>query len=197
SDTGLRTSNSPVSTNPPAGERDYTLDKVENLCPLRANGSNFIPKYSLGDMEKLPLELLTMIFTELDPHSLMNFRRVNKLAFLSVESVPQYKRIVKYAPTVLRSVNSIGPGQTFSLQYLHDKLYTIACEACGDYGGFLYLIICRRVCALCFTRTQSYLPLLQADVLRKFALRPKDLASLPKIKSIPGYYCDIPYTASK
>jgi hypothetical protein len=34
-------------------------------------------------MEKLPLELLSMIFTELDLHSLMNFRRVNKLADLS------------------------------------------------------------------------------------------------------------------
>ncbi|KAL3442960.1 hypothetical protein BJX65DRAFT_298597 [Aspergillus insuetus] len=134
-------------------------------------------------MEKLPLELLSMIFTELDPHSLMNVRRVNKLAYLSVQSVPQLRMIVKYAPTVLRN--------------LHDKLYTTACETCGDYGGYLYLITCRRVCYLCFTQEQSYLPLLQVDVMRKFALRPEHVASLPKIKSIPGYYSDARYKMSK
>jgi hypothetical protein len=103
-----------VSTNPQAGERNHTLDKVESLCPLQANGPNLVPKCTLGDMEKLPLELLTMIFTVLDPHSLMVYRSVNRLAFLSVQSVPQLRKIAKYAPTVLRSANSIGPGQSFS-----------------------------------------------------------------------------------
>ena len=55
-------------------------------------------------------------------------------------------------------------------------------------GGYLYLVTCRRVCFLCFTIKTEYLPLLRADAIRKFGLRREDIAALPSMKSVPGYY---------
>ncbi|KAL3496137.1 hypothetical protein BJX62DRAFT_232645 [Aspergillus germanicus] len=180
----LSTSASGVSTGPPVWEpRYHTLDKVQNLCPQHSTGPKLAPKCTLGDIETLPRELLSMVLTALDLHPLINFLRVKKLAFISVQPIPQFKIIAKSALNLLRSINSTGPGQSFPLQDLHDKLYTTACESCVSYGGFPYIIFC-------FSREQSYIPPLQTDVRRKFALRPEHLASLPKIKSIPGPYSE-------
>lgn len=170
-------------------QRDRTLDDIGNLCPLD-NGRHHhpAPRYTLGALEQLPLELLNMVLVHVDIESLTGFRRVNQRAMQAVDSIPQYKAITTHTPASLRGILSIGTGRWISCRDLHKKLCTAKCDSCGDFGGYLYLITCRRVCFLCFTENTDYLPLRQADAIRKFGLRHEHLASLPSMKTVPGYY---------
>ncbi|KAH2761567.1 hypothetical protein KXW10_000389 [Aspergillus fumigatus] len=170
------------------GLRDHTLDEIRNLCCLDNGRHRPIPKYALGALEQLPLEIINLVLTQLDIRSLTDFRRVNQRALQVVDSIPQYKAIIKHAPASLRGIISIGTGRWISCQDLYEKLCTAECDSCGDFGGYLYLITCRRVCFLCFTEKPDYLPLLRADAIRKFGLRHEHLTRLPAMKSVPGCY---------
>lgn len=168
--------------------RDHTLDDIENLCPLDNGQHSRFPSYTLGSLEQLPVELINMVLIQLEIRSLTDFRRVNRRAMQVVDSIPQYKKIILHAATSIRGSLSIGTGNLFSCQELYEKLCTAGCDSCGDLGGYLYLVTCRRVCFLCFTEKTEYLPLLRADAIRKFGLHREDIATLPSMKSIPGRY---------
>ncbi|KZF24243.1 hypothetical protein L228DRAFT_245147 [Xylona heveae TC161] len=173
---------------------DHTLDKISTLCPLD-NGRHHTSASSskantntLGTLDQLPLELLHMTLAQLEIQSLTDFRRVNRRAMLIVDSIPEYAQIIAHVPISIRAILSIGSGSWISCQDLYQKLCTAECDICGDFGGYLYLITCRRVCYLCFAWERDYLPLLRTDVLRKFGLRNEHLAGLPSMRSLPGVY---------
>lgn len=142
----------------------------------------------LENLEHLPLELMNMLLIQHDIQSLTNFRRVNQRAMQVIDQIPQYKRIFLYAPSTIQGILSINTGTSFSCQELYTKLCTAECDTCGDVGGYLYLVTCRRVCFLCFTTKTEYLPLLRADAMRKFGLRREDMTGFPSMRSVPGYY---------
>ncbi|KAL4905246.1 hypothetical protein BDW74DRAFT_178251 [Aspergillus multicolor] len=166
---------------------DHTLDDNETLCALDNGRHHPAPDATLGALDTLPLELLNMLLTLLDIRSLTDFRRVNQRAMQVVNSIPQYRTITEHAPTSLRAMLSIGTGRWISSQDLYNKLYTAECDICGDFGGYLYLLTCRRVC-FCFTQDPAYLPLWRADAARKFGLSREYLAGIPAMKTIPGFY---------
>lgn len=169
---------------------DFALDD-NNLawhCPLDNERHHTTPKFTLGILDMLPLEVLSATLVQLDLRSLTDFRRVNRRAMEVVDSVPQYKTIVVHAPASLRGILSIETGLWISCQDLYEKICTAECEQCGDFGGFLYLITCKRVCFLCLSEEPNYLPLLRSDAIRRFGLNPNLVASSPHMRSIPGYY---------
>ncbi|PGG98979.1 hypothetical protein AJ80_09434 [Polytolypa hystricis UAMH7299] len=168
--------------------RDHTLDDNETLCPLDNGQQPRSPSSRLGALERLPLEIMSMILIQLEIRSLTDFRRVSQRAKQAVDSIPQYKKIILHAPASIRGTLSIGTGNLFSCQKLYETLCTGECESCGDFGGYLYLITCRRVCFLCFTEKPEYLPLLQTDATQKFRLRHGDTANLPSMRSVPSRY---------
>ncbi|OJJ85156.1 uncharacterized protein ASPGLDRAFT_147954 [Aspergillus glaucus CBS 516.65] len=170
--------------------RDHILDEKESLCPL-------ISKYpfvsvlicSLGTLDQLPLEALNMVLLQFDVHSLMtSFGYFNRRARQLVPLIPEYSKITLRSPVTIRAIRSIGTGASLSLQTLWDKLHTAKCKTCGDFGEYLYLITCRRVCFDYFTNRTDYLPFVQANVLRIFELHQKHLAAISSMKSVPGCY---------
>ncbi|KAL9099211.1 MAG: hypothetical protein Q9163_005254 [Psora crenata] len=170
--------------------KDNTLDENELVehCPLDIGRHTLKPKCNLGSLDLLPSELLSGVLSQLDLQSLTDFRRVNQRAMGLVNSVPHYEVIINHAPAALRGMLSIGTAKLTTCQDLYDKLCTANCDTCGDFGGYLYLITSRRVCFICLSGDVSYLPLLRVDVVRKFGLESRDLATIPQIRSIPGYY---------
>jgi hypothetical protein len=69
----------------------------------------------------------------------------------------------------------------------HAEIFTRSfVQPSGDFGGYLYLITCRRVCFLCFTEKPDYLPLLRADAIRKFGLHNEHTVRLPAMKTVPA-----------
>ncbi|KAI3335105.1 hypothetical protein F4824DRAFT_166216 [Ustulina deusta] len=168
---------------------DYTLDDadLETRCPLD-NGRHLIPPQdSLGQLDMLPLELLTCIFLTLDLPSLTIFRRVNRRAMGLVDSLHQYQMVLKHCPNVLRAIISID-ARYFDCRTLYKTLSTTKCEACDRFGGYLYLITCKRVCYFCFTLNPDYFPVSATRAAKHLGLPRKEIKHLPHILSLPGKY---------
>jgi hypothetical protein len=105
-----------------------------------------------------------------------------------VESFPQYKAIRKHAYNALRGTMYIETGWWITCGMVYEKLCTAECEECGDFGGYLYILTCKRVCFLCLSVDKQYLPLRYSHAIRKFGLNRPILRTLPRMRSIPGTY---------
>jgi hypothetical protein len=105
-----------------------------------------------------------------------------------VESLPQYKAIRKHAYNALRGIIYIEAGQWTTCEMLYEKLCTAECEECGDFGGYLYILTCKRVCFLCLSEDKQYLPLRYRHAIRKLGLKRPILRTLPNMKCIRGTY---------
>ncbi|KAE8160860.1 hypothetical protein BDV40DRAFT_313535 [Aspergillus tamarii] len=156
--------------------KDNTLGDIDTLCPLH-NGTQFrISKCALGALEQLPLELLYMTLSTAIYYPWI------------VNSILQYRKIFTHAPGLIRGCLSVGTGSSYSCRELYETLCTAEYVSCGDFGGYLYTIACRRVCCLCFTEGKDYVPPLREDAMRKFALGSNGLKALPFMKCAPGQY---------
>ena len=154
------------------------------------------------------MELLFAILDEFDLQTLTDFRRVNQRAMEIVDSISEYDIVVKHAPDTLRGILSLKTGRWITRQLLYYKLCTSTCEYCGDFGGYLYLLTCKRVCFLCFAKEQRFLfPLELFDACHRFGLKRSDwvhprsrttFSAIPHMTCLTGYYsidnepCDCP-----
>lgn len=177
-------------TYPKLNLNDHTLD--DNLPPLQAQPQNNCldppPTASLGALDRLPIELLQEILIQLDLSTFMAFRCTNRRAKELADHLPQYKAITTNARNALRGILRIGTSRWITCKSLFEKLRTSACEHCGDFGGYLYILTCRRVCFLCFSQDKRYLPLRPGQACRKFGLERGIIQTLPCMRVIPGIY---------
>ena len=142
----------------------------------------------LGTLNTFPLELLHEIIHKLDIRTLTDLRHVNRRAIWLVESDPQYKTIRKHAFNALRDILCIETGRWITCEMLLNKLCTAECEQCGDFGGYLYILTCERVCYLCLVRDKRYLPLRYLHAKKMFGFNFSIIHTLPTMRSIPGKY---------
>ena len=142
---------------------DNTLDnaQLETRCPLdngRHTNVSIPTRYSAGQLDQLPAELLIQILLQIDIPSLTHLRRVNRRTMELVNSVPQYTAIIKHCPNIIRAILSIE-ADAFDCGTLYRTLSTNRCSTCNRFGDHLYLINCCRVCYFCFTQRPEYFPL--------------------------------------
>ena len=170
--------------------KDFTLDEnplLQKVVP--ENGRRYCPPTEdLGILDKLPLELIELVLCQLDIRSLMESQRVNRRAMDVIKTMPRYKTIVTHARNSLRGILSIETGRWITCDALYDKLCTAKCEKCGDFGGYLYILTCKRVCFLCLSYDPELLPLSPNEAIRKFGINHSVIESLPHMRSIPGVY---------
>lgn len=146
-------------------------------------------KADLGNLDILPIELINMVFVQLDIDTLFrHVRQVNRRALAIVESMPEYQTTVTYTPDIIHIIFKIKTNRFISLETLYEKLCTAECEECGDFGGYLYLITRKRVCFLCFTQNVKYQPLVYTTAMGKFGLDASTIKTLPQMQSIMGDY---------
>ncbi|KAI9719372.1 MAG: hypothetical protein M1812_003443 [Candelaria pacifica] len=123
----------------------------ELLVPL---GSAQAPRYNLGLLSLLPLELLHEIFEILDIQTLHAYRFVNHLAKRTVESLPSYRLIYTHAREALHAILKVCIASHFTITTLSSVLRTNTCCICSSLGDFLYLPTLSRCCSAClFDRT--------------------------------------------
>ena len=170
--------------------KNWTLDEndLERTCPLDCGRHNIEPEYGLGVLDRLPLELLSDILVEIDIRSLMDFRRVNQRAMEVVDSIPKFQTIMRHSPNSLRGILSIESGFRISCLALFYTLCNPTCESCGDFGGYMYVLTCSRVCFLCLSEDSKYLPLLAPEVVRACGLNREFVTVLTGMRSVPGCY---------
>jgi hypothetical protein len=118
----------------------------------------------------------------------MNFRQINKLAFELVNQNPEFTAIRKHAWDALQSILQTRNGGYITSTTLYNQLCTAECEVCGDFGGYLYILTCSRVCFLCFTEDKRYLPLSFRRAQQKYGITSRAIQQLPHKKTMPGVY---------
>ncbi|KAI0104327.1 hypothetical protein GGR51DRAFT_230839 [Nemania sp. FL0031] len=159
-----------------------------NHSPNDSLGNNRQDIYateSLGVLNTLPPEILTDIIIRLDIPSLAIFRRVNRCAMATVDSIPQYHEVYHYYPNVLRAIVR-REARHFDLETLWRTLYKTRCFTCGceDLTYYIYLITCIRVCWACFTRNKSLLPMTEKHACMATGRSRKELEQLPHIRGV-------------
>lgn len=171
---------------------DHTLDDahLETRC-LLDNGRHTTPsqhsaRQLVGALGLLPLELISEILLWLDVPILTSFRRVNHRAMELVDSLHQYRMILKHCPNVLRVISLNA--NFFACRVLFNALLTTKCSSCDRFGGYLYLITCCRVCYFCFTSNIDYFPLSAWLANKLTGLSRRDLKGLPHVLGLPGRY---------
>ncbi|KAL9098786.1 MAG: hypothetical protein Q9163_005617 [Psora crenata] len=146
------------------------------------------PTISLGTLDQLPLEILYCVVSSLDISAIDQFKAVNRRSFEVVNTHPQFKIINEQAHDTLRGLRAIKTDHMITVQTLFDKLCTMHCSECGDYGGYIYLVTFERLCGRCLTEKDRYLPLPELQVLKEFGLTLEILDSLPRFQPYHGLY---------
>ncbi|KAG0647235.1 hypothetical protein D0Z07_7209, partial [Hyphodiscus hymeniophilus] len=92
------------------------------------------------------------------------------------------------------SIGALGVGggasQSSDTHSIHIRIGVSTNKDCGQFGPYLYLLRCERVCYECLTTVDDYLPLKLARAMQKVAVKKKDFnkynpnCSLPTLKRI-------------
>lgn len=179
-----------AQTYPRFNLKDFILDEnnLERDCPLDNGRHQKLPEYDLGALDSLPLEILQEAILYLDFDTLAALRRVNARAMEVVDSVPAYRATLQLCPNIVRGLYSIHYGAYVSLDTLWSTLRRARCEDCGDLGGYIYLLTCRRVCFLCLDTACRFYPLQLAEASKQYGIKKDSLCDMLAKRSVPGVY---------
>ncbi|KAK0624796.1 hypothetical protein B0T17DRAFT_252945 [Bombardia bombarda] len=182
---------------------DNNLDNAHLVTRCRLDNGQFnassIPaRYTAGQLDELPAEILIQVLQYTDIPSLTRFRRVSRRAMDLVDSVPQYRALIKHCPDIIRAIISLQ-ADAYDLNTLYATLHTSRCDGCKRFGDHLYLVTCCRVCFFCYTQRLEYYPLTinrassyyrkpgERDVKTSHQLLLAE--NFPSVLSLPGRYC--------
>ena len=143
---------------------------------------------SLGILDRLPPELMSMILHTLDVQSIARFASVSFRGNTFVQSQRAYQDLVTFAPHALLALGRVGLIGLHSIAELHNALQTERCTICIEYGAFLFLPTCERCCWECLRYNPSFRMLLPKEAKRYFGLSERHLKQLPTLEVIPGKY---------
>jgi hypothetical protein len=148
------------------------------------------PKTSLGELDRLPLELINEISLHLDIKSLVCLRQTNVRAREVVNALHEYQIITTHAINPFCALLRTGLASRVTLSDFYRLLCTQSCSLCNDqYGDLVYLPLWVRCCSPCVRRRDSRLCVATlATVNRVLHLTKQSLAQLPTLATLPGTY---------
>ena len=163
---------------------------LEMGCPLD-NGRHrgLTSPNSLDLFSRMPPELLTDILVErLDLSSLTKLRSVSRGVRSMVSSLPQYNAIVTHAPASLRATLSLQTAKYTSCRQLYKALCSEFCTTCPEFGAYLYVPTCERVCYLCFTTKLRYKAITSGEARARWGMNAEVSKDTIQFLSLPGKY---------
>ncbi|KAJ4360980.1 uncharacterized protein N0V89_001549 [Didymosphaeria variabile] len=147
------------------------------------------PTTSLGDLDKLPLELITNVCLQLDIASLFQLRQVNARGQQIVNALHEYRVITKHALNAFLALLKTRTTPCVTLGELYRNLCTQDCSLCGGYGNLVYLPTWTRCCSACLRKDASEIRSTNAaGAKRHLNLSKKAFESLPRLLTLPGTY---------
>lgn len=143
---------------------------------------------TMGSLERLPLELVHMIFAELDLLTLSAMAKTCSRGLAVVQSLREYRELMRHAPSVLAALGSTRLIAYHSLRTLHQALHSTACWSCTCFSPFLHLPTGLRCCYRCLHKNQALWVVTASQAKKAFGLSPKLVNRLPTMMSLPGDY---------
>jgi len=139
------------------------------------------PTTSLGELDRLPLELINQICLHLDIASIVCFRQINVRARHVVNALHEYQIITTHALNPFCALLRTQSASRVRLIDFYNLLCTQTCSLCNmRYGYLVYLPTWIRCCSHCVWRENR-----AADHLRHAVHYPVTIFEL--IKSKLGY----------
>lgn len=143
------------------------------------------PQADLGMLDAtFPLELLHFILPQMDIRTLTALTCVNRRAAHLVRSLRIYRFVLAHGRDAWQEMLRSRSGLGVTLANLHDALCRSACDGCGHFGNYLYLLTCKRVCYACMTEKDAYRPVPYGLACRVYGLdgRPDLMRALPRMR---------------
>lgn len=137
------------------------------------------PPYVLGDLSRLPPELVDHILGLLDPVSLQTFGRTSFHSLFVAAQQSEYGLLQRVAPTIIPLLQLTGLSYLHSIHTVCQELRFPHCRSCGGRGTLLCLPTCERICENCAELNQAYWGLYLSEAKTAFALDDLDLDPLP------------------
>lgn len=162
---------------------------MRGLAPARQSAiSRRVYPSSLGSLDQFPAEVLIMILWYLDFQSLSRISRTSFLGKDLVEGMAAYRDMMHHAPEALTALGRTGLLSIYSAALLHQSLRSKECVSCYDFGAFLLLPSCERVCFECLDRNSALRVMRVNDAKAAFSLTAAHLKKIPIMRTIPGEY---------
>lgn len=175
--------------------RDYCLSVVwylprehVDIRPSIATPFQHTSNVGLGSLDWLPFELLHDMLLCLDIHSLFKFRQVNHASRQIVDSIKQYQLIVSHGLNLLCALLRTRLAIHVSLFDFYNALCMKTCTLCGEFGGFISLLIWKRCCIRCLQGSPETQVRTLASVRKQLHMNKAESARLKSFKSLPGIY---------
>ncbi|KAF7560268.1 hypothetical protein G7046_g3879 [Stylonectria norvegica] len=146
------------------------------------------PKSSLGLLDTMSAELILLVFDLLDFQSLSRVSRTCLRGKIIVESLSPYRQVMQHAPKVLTALAKTNLIIHYRASLVLHALRTSRCMSCWDFGAFLYLPTCERVCLECLYQNRGLWMMTTATAKKCFGLTQRQLRTIPIMRSIPGTY---------
>lgn len=121
-------------------------------------------------------------------HSLFKFRQINLRSRQMVDSLNQYQRIVSHGLNLFCALLRTRLAIDISLLDFYNALCMKACFLCGEFGGFISLLIWKRCCFKCLQESPETQVRTLASVRKQFHMTKVELDQLRSFKSLPGIY---------
>ncbi|KAJ4321993.1 hypothetical protein N0V84_005040 [Fusarium piperis] len=161
--------------------RDLPLPQTSPIRQMSASSS-------MGRIDILPPELLLMVLNLLDFQALSRLSRVSHRAKTTVEGLAAYRELFEHAPDVLVALGKTRLLRYHSAALLRQTLRESRCVSCFDFGAYLNLPTCERVCLECLRRNYASRVVPVNTARECFHLTNKHLKKIPILYSIPGEY---------
>lgn len=175
----------------PEVDGDLTLD--ENLPPFSsitkgASSEWSLPPSDLGILSNVPIELFHLILSQVDLETLFSLRYTNQRLLQMIESMLEYCFVQTHVPNAIRAAHLVEASVHLTLKDLYSQLSSPKCSLCSDFGEYLYLPTCSRVCFFCLIRERCFLPLRVHQAKVQYRLSQAYLSAIPRFQSLPGIY---------
>ncbi|KAF2664420.1 hypothetical protein BT63DRAFT_464519 [Microthyrium microscopicum] len=177
----------------------YRGQEVAKLAPLQRDSAK--KASDLGNLDRIPLEVLQFVILELDLESLLEFRRVNYYVRECVDSVHQFQIMKSHALDMFWTLVRTKLAMRVTLSEFYRVLCTDECAYCSMIGGLVFLPTWTRYCYACLKSwpleiggRRGHIPpmptaMTPLSTARQFlSLGKINLSSLGGIESIPGSY---------
>lgn len=145
-------------------------------------------KASLGDLQRLPTEVINEIFMFLDLDALRIVLQINSTYFCLATNLPAYKLLRQYASQVLQIMHMTQTAGYFSLYQVFGEFCQPYCRTCGNFGAYIFLLNFTRCCLYCLTFSKDYALVPLFDVAVQHCLSMKCAEELVSIYTLPGTY---------
>lgn len=143
---------------------------------------------SLGLLDLLPAEILLEVLKLIDFQSLSRLLRTSLRGKAVVEALRLYRHVMEYCPKVLAALGKTRLLQHHSAALVRQVLSEQKCVSCFEFGGFLFLPTCERICHDCLDKNYAF-HLTDVSFAKKwFSLTSTQLQRIPIMRSIPGRY---------